>query len=335
MKDNMVQASLISIIVPVYNIVPYLERCVRSIQNQSYSNLEIILVDNGSTDGSYELVDSLAAEDCRIVPIHEESQGVTHARLTGVSCANGEWIGFVDGDDLIEPDMFERLLKNAEQYNSQISHCGYQMVFDDGRLNYLYNTGCIVQQDTLTGLKDLLDGSYIEPGLWNKLFHKTLFHSLLQGDTMDLSIKNNEDLLMNFILFSNAEKSFYEDFCPYHYVVRQSSASRRELNANKIYDPIKVKKCIVELAPTELKTEAKSAYLGTCIDSYSSLACERDKGFQKDRKAVRKLILEKKADFQLLDSRRQVLVKLITYAPHLYPLLYRFYSKHFQEKKYD
>ncbi len=330
----MVQDNLISIIVPVYNVAPYLERCVHSIRNQSYSNIEIILVDNGSTDGSSELVDSLASEDSRIVPVHEASQGVTHARLTGVSCANGEWIGFVDSDDMIEPDMFERLLKNAEQYNAQISHCGYQMVFDDGRVRYFYNTGRLVQQDKLTGLKDLLAGSFVEPGLCNKLFHKTLFHSLLRGDMIDLSIKNNEDLLMNFILFSNAEQSIYEDFCPYHYIVRQSSASRRELNANKIYDPIKVKKCIVELAPMELKSEAKSAYLGTCIDSYSALACERDTRFQKDRKAVRKLILDKKADVQLLDSRRQVLVKLITYAPHLYSLLYRFYSKHFQEKKY-
>lgn len=332
----MVHDNLISIIVPVYNVAPYLERCIRSIQEQTFTNIEILLVDNGSTDGSSELVDILAAEDKRIIPIHEENQGVTHARLTGVGYANGNWIGFVDADDMIEPDMFERLLNNAKQYNAQISHCGYQMIFEDSRVNYFYNTERLALQDKLTGLKDLLDGSFIEPGLWNKLFYKTLFHSLLHDEAMDLSIKNNEDLLMNFILFSNSEKSIFEDFCPYHYIVRRSSASRQTLNKNKIYDPIKVKNNIVELAPEELKNEARAAYLSTCIDSYSVLACERDnKQFQNDKKAVRELILDKKKDAKLLDSRRRVLVNLITYVPHLYPLLYRFYSKFFQKKKYD
>ncbi len=331
----MVQDNLISIIVPVYNITLYLERCIRSIQKQSYSNIEIILVDNGSTDGSSQLVDSLAEEDKRIVPIHEDSQGVTHARLTGVSRANGKWIGFVDGDDLIDPDMYEHLLYNAIKYEAQISHCGYQMVFDDGRVHYFYNTDRLVQQDKLTGLRDLLDGSFVEPGLCNKLFHKTMFQNLLLDEAMDLSIKNNEDLLMNFILFSSAEHSVYEDFCPYHYLVRKSSASRQVLNKNKIYDPIRVKKCIVELAPKEIKQDAEAAYLSTCIDAYSTLVCEKDNKFRQDKTTVRELILNNKEDAKLLDRRRQLLVKLIICVPHLYPLLYRTYSKRFQEKKYD
>lgn len=332
----MAQDNLVSIVIPVYNLVNYLERCVRSVQNQSYSNIEIILVDNGSVDGSYELVDRLASEDSRIIPIHEESQGVTHARLTGVKNANGNWIGFVDGDDLIEPDMYERLLKKALQYNAQISHCGYQMVFDDGRVNYFYNTGHLVQQDKLTGLKDLLDGSYIEPGLCNKLFHKNLFHSLLHDDMMDLSIKNNEDLLMNFLLFKEADKSVYHDFCPYHYIVRQQSASRGIRNSHKTFDPIKVKELILSYAPEELKQEAEKAYITTCISAYSSLSTEKTtQEIKRDKEKVRKLIIEHKDMLSPLGIKQKFLGRIIVYCPLFFTPLYRVYSRFFLHSPYN
>ena len=167
---------LISIVVPAYNIAPYIVRCVKSIQGQTYSNIEIILVENGSTDGTSEIVDTFFSGDRRVIVIHERSQGVTHARLTGVKVASGEWIGFVDGDDYIEPDMFERLLFNARLYQARISHCGYQMIFEDGRTRFFYNTGRLVRQDRLTGLRDLLSGPFIEPGLCYKLFHYSLFY---------------------------------------------------------------------------------------------------------------------------------------------------------------
>jgi hypothetical protein len=171
--------------------------------------------------------------------IHKENGGVTSARLEGIRAAKGEWIGFVDGDDVIEPDMYGHLLKNAYTYNADISHCGYQMVFPR-RVDYYYNTGCRVEQDRITGLKDLLSGEFIEPGLWNKLFHKTLFHSLLHNDLMDLSIKNYEDLLMNYYLFRKANKSVYEDFCPYYYMVRENSAATGKVSNNKIAGPWRV-----------------------------------------------------------------------------------------------
>lgn len=234
---------MISVVVPVFNIAPYLERAVKSIQGQTYKSIEIILVDNGSTDGSTELVDKLAASDKRIVPLHVESKGVSFARLEGVRAASGEWIGFVDGDDYIEQDMYERLYKNAIKYGAQISHCGYQMVFPS-RVDYYYNTGRLVLQDNLTGLKDLLSGSFVEPGLWNKLFRKSLFCSVLDNDLMDYSVKNNEDLLMNYYLFKESKNSVYEDFCLYHYLVRKNSTATSSINENKLRDPLLVRKTI-------------------------------------------------------------------------------------------
>jgi glycosyltransferase involved in cell wall biosynthesis len=164
---------------------------------------------------------------------------VTAARLTGIREASGDWIGFVDGDDYIEPDMYERLLKNARRYQADISHCGYQMVFPS-RTDYYYNTGHLVCQDTQKGIRNLLEGKFIEPGLCNKLFRRSLFNEILDNDLMDLTIKNNEDLLMNYYLFSGSDKSVYEDFCPYHYMVRAGSAATSPLNENKLRDPLKV-----------------------------------------------------------------------------------------------
>ena len=224
------EEGLISIIVPIYNTEEYLLRCVNSLRTQVYSRLEIILVDDGSTDGSGELCDRLASEDARIRVLHKENGGSSSARNLGISVAKGEYIGFVDSDDFIEPDMYERLLKNAWTYGAEVSHCGVQMVFPDGRVHFFYNTGKLEKQDRMTALRELLSGKRIEPGLWNKLFHRELFERLLNDGIMPADIRINEDLLMNFYLFSAAEQTVYEDWCPYHYIVRQTSASREKLN---------------------------------------------------------------------------------------------------------
>ena len=230
---------LITIIVPAYNIAPWIESCVRTILQQTYSHLEIILVNDGSTDSTGVLMDRLAETDSRIRVIHQSKGGVTQARLAGAAAAAGEWIGFVDGDGVIEPDMYERLLRNAQKYHAKISHCGYQMVFPD-RVDYYYNTGRLVEQDKQTGLKDLMEGAFIEPGLWNKLYHKSLLRSLLSSRVMDLTIRNTEDLLMNFYLFRMSDKSVYEDVCPYHYMIREGSAATSKVNEHRLRDPLKV-----------------------------------------------------------------------------------------------
>ncbi len=286
---------LISVVVPVYNIADYLERSVESIREQTYRHLEIILVDNGSTDGSTELVDDLAKIDERIIPLHVEKKGVSFARLEGVKVSSGEWIGFVDGDDVIEPDMYERLLNNAFNYKAQISHCGYQMVFPS-RVDYYYNTGRLMQQDNLTGLKDLLGGSFVEPGLWNKLFHKTLFHSLLQPDGFDLSIRINEDLLMNYYLFKESFHSVFEDFCPYHYMVRKNSAATSVVSENKLRDPLKVKKMIkADCDNDELELIVDKSILNLLIN-LSTMDCSADRNLIKPYRdsALRDLRIDKK-----------------------------------------
>ena len=242
-------ADRISVIVPVYNVAADLPRCLDSILAQTYPNIEIVAVDDGSPDNSGEILDCYAAKHPNIRVVHKENGGVTSARLRGIQEATGEWIGFVDGDDEIETDMYERLLENAKKYGADISHCSYQMHFSDGRVNYFHNTGIIREQDSNTAIRDLLEGTLVEPGLWNKLYQRELFQGLSQR--MDPTIRINEDLLMNYYLFSAAEKAVFEDWCPYHYIVREGSVSRAKLNEHKIYNPIKVKKIILEKVRAE------------------------------------------------------------------------------------
>lgn len=327
---------MISVIIPAYNVAETIIRTMNSVMNQTYSDIEIIVVDDGSTDATGEIIDKYHKEyPEKTKVIHKQNEGVTIARLTGVKAAQGEWIGFVDGDDEIEPDMYEFLLNNAMKYKADISHCGYQMVFADGRVNYFYNTGRLVKQDKPTGLKDLLDGSYIEPGLCNKLFHKTLFHSLLHENVMDKSIKINEDLLMNYVLFSEAKQSVFEDVCKYHYLVRSFSASRAPLNNNKIYDPIRVKQKILELDVNDMKEYAEKAYIGTCVNVYNSLMLDRTRKFLDDEVEVRKLIQNKKEWISLLSKKQQILADLILFLPKAYKPVYRFYAKYILKNRYE
>lgn len=329
------ESQKISVIVPVYNIAEYLPRCLDSILAQTYSNIEIIAVNDGSQDMSGEVLDQYAEKYSNIKVIHQENAGVTAARLNGVRHATGEWIGFVDGDDYIEPNMYERLYNNAFEYHADISHCGYRMVFSDGRVHYFHNTGLLAKQDKITGLKELLSGARIEPGLCNKLFHKSLFQSLLHGDVMPMDIKINEDLLMNYYLFSAAENTVFEDWCPYHYIVRSASASRSKLNEHIIYDPIRVKQIILKDASDELKTDAQRAYVNTCVYTYCGLVMEKEYAVQPALKYIRSLLHEHADWCDLLLKRTKLLAKMIIHAPGLLRVTYPIYVRYMQKSKYS
>lgn len=255
---------MISVIVPAYNIAAYVEKTLASISAQTYDNLEIIVVNDGSTDDTGRILDQLKQNDHRIKVIHQENGGVTSARLRGVAEATGEWIGFVDGDDYVEPQMYEHLMANALNYQVDISHCGYQMVFPKGHVDYYYNSGRLEQFDRDAGLKALIEGAYIEPSLDNKLFGRSLFDKLLNCNLMDIGIRINEDALMNYYLFREAKSSVYEDVCPYHYLLRENSAATSGVSEHKLKDPLKVTRILYEetkvLPSVHAAAEGRYAY---------------------------------------------------------------------------
>ena len=137
----------ISVIVPVYNCDPYVEQCIRSILAQSYTDLEIICVNDGSTDDSGTILDKLACEDARIRVIHQKNAGASAARNMGIDLATGDLITFVDSDDIIEPDMYETLLPYFDEKNVDIVHCGYKRVHLDGSIKDVNGTGKLVRQN--------------------------------------------------------------------------------------------------------------------------------------------------------------------------------------------
>lgn len=321
--------NLISVIVPVYNLENYIERCLKSIQNQTYSNIEIIVVDDGSIDNSWNVINRIAKEDNRIIPVHKENGGVSSARILGLSHANGEWIGFVDGDDEIEEDMYEVLINNALEYNAFISHCGYKMIFNDGRITSFYDTKIRKVQDNTTGIVDLLEGDLIEPGLCNKIFKKSLFEDV----KLDTNIKINEDLLLNYYLFKNSRSSIFEDLTKYHYIIRDNSASRSKLNDYKIYDPIRVKEIILNNANDEYKSTAQKVFLRTLIYVYNSLIINEG-DFVNDKKNIRKMIFSNRCYCSLLNSKLRIMTYMIMLIPNIYNIVYRIYYFNILKSKY-
>lgn len=324
---------LISIVVPVYNIEKYIERCIKSILSQTYSNIEIIIVDDGSTDNTASIIDQYALKDTRIIPIHKKNGGVSSARTEGINRASGEWIGFVDGDDVIEERMYEVLINNAKKYNADISHCGYQMVFPDGHIDYYYNTKCIEIQDNIKALEELLSGRKIEPGLCNKLFKKSLFNDSIDYESLS-KIKINEDLLLNYYLFKNSNLAIYEDFCPYHYILRKGSAAVSK-NIHHCIDPLFVITYIKEELSNnlELYPTVYSRYL------YQLINTSTQKEFDLEKKKALKLLRNeiKNRNINICKSTKlKLMVIAVAYTLPLYKVVRKMYDMVTGvSKKYD
>lgn len=122
---------LISIVVPAYNAEKYIETCINSIRNQSYKNIEIIIVNDGSNDSTLNIITKLKEEDSRITVISTENKGVSHARNTGLQVANGKWVSFVDSDDWLEESFCEKLINKAKELNVDYIGCGYNKITND------------------------------------------------------------------------------------------------------------------------------------------------------------------------------------------------------------
>ncbi len=307
---------LISVIIPAYNIEKYLSRCLDSVLAQTYENIEVIVVDDGSKDETGRIIDEFAAKDNRVIAIHKENGGVSSARLAGIKASSGDYIGFVDGDDFAEPDMYERLLSNAINYKADISHCGYKLVFPKGHVDYYYNTGKTVVQDNVTGLKDLIEGSFIEPGLWNKLYSRRLIFDFIESSVMDYSIKINEDLLMNYYLFKESICSVYEDFCPYHYILRFGSATNSK-KEHHFSDPIKVRRYIYCDAKinSDLFVCSFSAYIRSLVS-----ACGQKVflDIKTNARAELKTELINKSHMSCLPKKLRFMAKLAAFSPFMY-----------------
>lgn len=207
----------ISIIIPVYNVEQYLHRCVHSILNQTYTNLEIILINDGATDNSGEICDDYASKDDRILVIHQKNKGLSGARNSGLKRATGEFVGFVDSDDWIEYDMFERMMNLIQNENVDVVECGILKSLDvEDNIN---RQGKLNIEDRLSALKRIITNQQFS--VWRRLYKKKIIE-----DITFVEGKNSEDVYFTLGVFKNINKIAYTSAPLYNYFVGGVSITR-------------------------------------------------------------------------------------------------------------
>ena len=249
----------LSVIMPVYNVVDYVERAVQSIRQQTYRNIELVIVDDGSTDGSYDICKQLAEADARIKLVVEENQGVSAARNNGLSVVTGAYVTFVDPDDWVDSTVYEKMISYMRENDSDISVMGFTAETDNGSYEQLE----MAQQQVMTSqiaLTYLMDGKLYTWSIWDKIYHRRIMQNLI----FDTDIVNGEDLLFNWQLFKRAKKVAYLPLHGYHYVKRTESMtnsfSERKLSVLKAF-----KKVLGQCSQGALYKRIHTLYLSTMI----------------------------------------------------------------------
>ena len=219
----------ISVIVPVYGVEQYLPRCLDSILTQSHQNLEVILVDDGSPDRSGEICEDYAGRDGRIRVIHQKNRGVSAARNSGLAAASGEWIGWVDGDDTIDPDMYAYLLGLAEQYHVDLVQCGI-LWEEHGHTHVMYVPNQVQRL--------ALEGAAVPEGLWsyfsNSSCCKLFRRSKIAGLTFDSTYQIGEDVLFNLSALALCGEIILGNRACYHYWQNQDSACHTAVQGDRL-----------------------------------------------------------------------------------------------------
>lgn len=244
---------LISVIVPVYKVEEYLDRCVQSIVDQTYRNLEIILVDDGSPDNCGAMCDAWAEKDSRIKVIHKENGGLSDARNVGMAIATGEYTSFVDGDDYIAPEMYQLLFEGMLKDGSDIAACGVEMVFEDGTPSRMLTKegNCVL--DTQAAMEAVVNESWLKQPVWYKLYRTELVRDILFPVG-----KYHEDVFWSYQAIARARKVSVFDTPCYFYVQRSGSIMGEGYSLKRL-DGIEAKLQRLEFLEKEFPELVKSA----------------------------------------------------------------------------
>lgn len=254
----------ISIIIPVYNVEKYLDQCIQSIVNQTYKNIEIILIDDGSTDNSAQICDDYARKDDRIKVVHKTNSGLSGSRNLGLTLAQGEYIMFLDSDDWIDTNTCQLAIDKIRLHDADIVLWSYTREYDDRSINnYLFGTNEIIWD-----LKtiDLLYKRLIGPTdqelknpqnvdslvtAWGKLYKKDILKDIYFVDT---SIIGTEDALFNIYVFNRIKKACYIPDCLSHYRKTSSSSLTHNYKGNLVYQWKKMYEMIFDFLQENKKT---------------------------------------------------------------------------------
>ena len=229
---------LVSVIVPVYNVEKYVRKCIESIIKQTYQNLQIILIDDGSTDRSGKICEKYAGIDARIEVIHQRNSGSVKARKAGLLLAKGEYIGFVDADDYVEPDFYANMLAIIVEGNIDFVHSGYVIEKGMSReacISYkagMYDISGSQAEFISTYIFKVNNSFHMSHNLWSKLFKADLVKSCflqLPDDQV-----RGEDLLCMCLCILRSKRIFLDTMVGYHYVMREESITHKAVIENVI-----------------------------------------------------------------------------------------------------
>ncbi len=273
---------LVTVVIPIYNVEQYLDRCINSVVNQTYKNLEIILVDDGSPDNCPAMCDAWVQKDSRIKVVHKENGGLGYARNSGMEVATGKYIFFFDSDDSIELTLVEKCVNAAQEHNSELVIFGRNNVYDDGRVepraikvSDLYFEGEAVKTEILPYLYTYELGFGVSA--WGKMYSLEMLrnNSLLFKSEREII---SEDSYFTLELFSVLNNLSIVPECLYNYYKRDNSLSRAYKEGRQERNDVFLNKCLeyIESAQLPKKTtyHVMSRYhgltLGTLMQIYRS-----------------------------------------------------------------
>lgn len=318
-------APLCSVIVPIYNVEKYLPECVDSILNQTLTDLEVILVDDGSPDSCPAICDTYAAKDSRVKVIHKLNGGLSSARNAGLDIASGRYIGFVDSDDMIELDMYEKMVQRIVNSDADLCFCRVISTDEDGILrenNRLFG----LDNSVLSG-RDVLNqlvkgGSTYYESIWNKLYKRELFDSLrfIEG-------KQHEDAFIVHHIYGRCSRIVFLENLFYIYRLRSDSIMRKEFSVKRL-DVIdafmdRVNYCLARGLP-ETAGYAMVQLVGKTLESWMHIKRDDTDAQDRIRRQINRIrMLCRKVPMETLPIKEQAKVLLGLYATPLYRIKLR------------
>lgn len=318
----------VSIIVPIYNMEKYLNRCIESIVNQTLKDIEIILVNDGSTDNSKKICEEWCNRDNRIILINKKNGGLSDARNKGIEMASSKFIGFVDSDDWIEKNMFKDLFTNIKKYNADICALKFEKVnkYSMDRLSLDNN---IKVYSNIEALKKLFTvNSYTETALtipvWNKLYNKKLFDKIRFPKG-----KLHEDVYVTYKLFYNSIKIVELNKIGYFYYQRLGSIINSDLNIKKLEVYDNVREIYKYICNKDIKLEnlVLKQYVSKYLNLYNEL--NKSKSIDEDIKKIyrKRMINDFRSDLKgLIKNSDNIKLTLIIVLFSINPNIYNYYK---------
>ena len=317
---------MISVIVPIYNVEKYLPTCIESILNQTYKDLEILLVDDGSTDNSGRICDKYAKQDNRCIVIHQQNKGVSETRNTGLNLAKGEYISFIDGDDYIHPQMLEVLHKTLLKGDYDFSMVLYKEVYTKEKFptisNYVYQE--ITQDQLIYNLynSSLKENIYPEINfhvVWNKLYKKSFI------GTLSFIKTSSEDTVFNNSLYLKCKRAITINQKMYYWVQRPTSITHQGIDSIYVNRILSYYQCL-KATPKNHKYQAiilERLYKSMVTYKFNARKSPLVLEIRKINKSIKK---ETFSQF-LLESHIPIKNKIKILLPLYFPFIFNVYVK--------